>query len=133
MQIRHLNPAIQQIEGDLWFIFNFCTTLSVHIAWWCVTVNLRRYLELVYMCVILWCNEWMMNMRWESVNGKPSTGINLLFSKWSKASPGLTSPFDRWIAINSTYAFISYALWRDLLFNPGILLDSLHYAKSSFT
>ena len=48
--------------------------------------------------------------------------------------PGLTSPSDGRIAINSTYAFTSYALWRDLVFNPGVFgteTSDLSFASSS--
>jgi hypothetical protein len=47
-------------------------------------------------------------------------GISLLFSKSIKGTPGLTSPSGGRIIINSTYAFISCTLRRDLGFNSDI-------------
>jgi hypothetical protein len=54
------------------------------------------------------------------MKGKPGAGISLLFYKALRGPPGLTSPFDNRISINRTHAFTSYALWRNLKFNPGI-------------
>jgi hypothetical protein len=48
------------------------------------------------------------------VKRKPYSGISLLFSKLSKGPSGLTSASDGRIGIDNTYAFTSFALWRDL-------------------
>ena len=56
--------------------------------------------------------------------GKPGAGISLLFSK-----AGLMLPSDGRIAINNTYAFTSYALQRDLGFNPSIFAAETNYYK----
>ena len=37
-----------------------------------------------------------------------------------RVSPGLMVQSDEQIAINDTYSFTSYALWRDLGYNQGI-------------
>ena len=52
----------------------------------------------------------------------PVPALAYLFLKSTKGPPGLMFPSDRQIAINSTYAFTSYALLRDLGFNPDIFL-----------
>ena len=51
---------------------------------------------------------------------KPGSGISLLLLKTPREPPRLTSPFDGRIAINSTYAFASYPLMRDLELDTGI-------------
>ena len=51
---------------------------------------------------------------------KPDAGVGLLLSKRNKGTSGLTYPSDGRITINSTYAFATNALGRDLGFNPGI-------------
>ena len=43
-------------------------------------------------------------------------GISLLLLKSTKGAARFNIP----ITVNSTYAFTSYTLWRDLGFNPGI-------------
>ena len=50
----------------------------------------------------------------------PLPALAYSYQKPSRGPPGLTFPFDVWIAINNTYAFIPHALRRDLRFNPGI-------------
>ena len=52
--------------------------------------------------------------------GKPGAGIILCLSKSAKGPPGLTYAFDGLFALNTTYAFASYALRRDLEFSPAI-------------
>jgi hypothetical protein len=52
---------------------------------------------------------------------KSSAGISLLFKKKTPMGPpGLTSSSDGRMAVNSTYAFTSHAVRRDLGFNPVI-------------
>ena len=45
--------------------FQFSATLTGQIAGWCVYANWIEKQEWVslFMCVVLWCNAWMMNMR----------------------------------------------------------------------
>ena len=76
------------------------------------TYSLRRDLGVVY----------CMSDEYEArkYEGEPGVGIRLLFSKAPRRTPGLTSPSDGRIAINSRYAFTSYALKRNLEFNLGI-------------
>ena len=58
-----------------------------------------------------------MNIRWERGNTVPAVAYYSL--KALRGLPGLTFPFDWQITINSTYVFSSYALVKDLGFNPG--------------
>ena len=61
---------------------------------------------------------------------KPDARINLLFWKKTKGSVGLIFPTDVQIVINSTYAFTSYALWRNLAFNPGKFGTETNYCMA---
>ena len=61
---------------------------------------------------------------------KPGAGISLLFSIVPRGPPGLTSPSDERITINSTHAFSSYALQRKLRLNPskfGTVLGKIYF------
>ena len=61
-----------------------------------------------------------MSDEYEVRKGEGVTALAYSFQKESRGPPGLTSSSDGRIAINSTYAFTSHALRRDLRFNPGI-------------
>ena len=80
------------------------------IAEWCVSLSKKRCQGRVYMCVIFWCNVWVMKVRW-GVKRKPNAGISLLLFESTNGTS------DGWITINSTYSFTSK---RNLEFNPGV-------------
>ena len=63
--------------------------------------------------------------------GKHSASISLLFSKLPRRLPGLTSPSDGRITINSPFAFTSYELRRNLGFNPGMFGAKTSYCSSA--
>ena len=66
------------------------------------------------------CNVYELNTRWGRVKGKPGAGISLLFLKSTKGAARINVPPEWRIVINNKYAFISYALRRDIGFSPGI-------------
>ena len=88
-QHRDLGPALLQIEARMWPIFYFCTTSMGHITvWW-------KYVKDEYMCAVLWCNVWVMNVRSRWVTVKPVAGISLLLSKSAKGSARFNVPIRR--------------------------------------
>ena len=101
-------------ELELWSIFNFCTTLTNYIAEWCVIVRFRRCLECMYVSVV------MYEEGEEGWRGNPVPVLAYCFFLIYHGPPGLTSPFNRRVIINGTYAFTLYALRRDLRFSPVI-------------
>ena len=52
---------------------------------------------------------------------KPGADISLLLSKSTKGPPGLTTPFERRVSMNSTYGVTLNSLRRYLGYKPGIL------------
>ena len=52
----------------------------------------------------------------------PGAGISLVLLKSTRGTSGLTSPFDRRIAISNTNSFRTNLLLRDLRFNSSIFL-----------
>ena len=59
--------------------------------------------------VVLWCNVWLINMRWERVKGNPVTALAYSFRKTPMGTPGLTSPSDGRISINNTCLHIIFS------------------------
>ena len=47
------------------------------------------------------------------------------YRKTARQPPSLMSPFNRRIDINSSYSFASYALRKDLGFNPAIFVTEI--------
>ena len=68
----------------------------------------------------LWCNLWVMNVRWGKVKGKPGAGISLIFSKSTKETARLnvSHPTDELL---STELMFSHVLLKNLGFNPRII------------
>ena len=65
----------------MWPTCNFYTISATHIAEWCVTVSLRRYLGWVYLIVVLWCNVWVMNISRGREKGNPVPALAYSFWK----------------------------------------------------
>ena len=125
MHFWHLGPASLQIKAIMWSIFYVCTTLAGHIA---------KQHE-CKCCIIV--NVWVMNVI--PRKGKRGTVLKLTYC-YRKASRGWISsiteiwiPSNGQVTINSIYTcnFTSYALWRDLGFNPSILEVLLHHLSKS--
>ena len=115
-----MGSAIQRIESKLWPILNFYTSSTGHIAGWCVTVGMVSGVGWMFVHVILWCNVCVMNMRRRRLKGNVEPALTYSFGKVRRGPPGLTSPSDERIAINSTCAFTLCAVRWDLRFNPAI-------------
>ena len=60
--------------------------------------------EWMNVTIVLWCNVWVTNVRRGRVKEESDVSFILLLSKYIRGSPGLTTPSDGRIAINSTYA-----------------------------
>ena len=79
----------------------------------------------MHLSVVLWCNVWMINVRWGKVKVKSGADISLLLQKNTKMGIGFnirqTNRYQHYIYIYIyIYIFAAYALRRDLRFNPGV-------------
>ena len=87
----------------------------------CIYMNYKisKMSVCVCVCVFKGC-IFMTNVTWKAVNVKTGTGISLLLSKITNGTARLRITIRPMNRTNNTCAFATFALQRNLEFNPGI-------------
>ena len=113
LHFRPLDPIFLRIGGRLshfLFLYHFGGPQCKE----CISLSRKRY-EDECTCKRCSVDVWLMNLKWGrfKVNG---ADISLLIKKHQGVTR-FNVPIRRTIAINSTYAFTTYTLGKDLWFN----------------